>query len=67
MYPLRISPRLKVPCAGPLCNKVLVGEGCPAASKDGKHAKILVRVVEDKSGVAAAARLLPHTTDYASQ
>ena len=31
MSPLRISPRLQVPCAGPLYNKVLAGEGCPAA------------------------------------
>ena len=30
-------------------------------------AKILVRVVEDRSGVAAVVRLLPHTTDYESQ
>ena len=30
---MAISPRLYVPCAGPLCNKVMAGEGCPAAGK----------------------------------
>ena len=33
MSPLRISLRLQLPCAGPMCNKVLVGEGCPAAKE----------------------------------
>ena len=31
---LAISPRLYVPCAGPKCNKVMAGEGCPAAGKE---------------------------------
>ena len=36
---MRISPQLYVPCAGPLFNKVLAGEGCPAAERTSNNTR----------------------------
>ena len=58
---LAISPRLYVPCAGPLCNKVMAGEGCPAAGRNSDEIQAKPRFHADAKSAKSDKKLAEKT------